>query len=90
MIVKYPGEGHTPDNVVAYYKKDRVLFGGCLIKEMGATKGFLGDANVKEWSATVEKVKKMFPKTQIVVPGHGNSGNQKLLDYTIELFKADY
>jgi metallo-beta-lactamase class B len=63
------------------------MFGGCLIKEMNATKGYLVDANVKDWSATVERVKKEYPKVKVVVPGHGKFGNEKLLDYTIKLFK---
>jgi metallo-beta-lactamase class B len=64
------------------------MFGGCLIKELGAGKGYLGDANVVAWSSTVEKVKKAYPNVKVVVPGHGAYGNIKLLDYTINLFKT--
>ncbi|MFZ9262629.1 MAG: subclass B1 metallo-beta-lactamase [Chitinophagaceae bacterium] len=87
VIARFFGEGHTKDNVVGYFTKDQILFGGCLIKEMNASKGFLGDANTKEWSSTVEKVKNTFPDVKIVVPGHGVAGDIKLLDYTISLFK---
>lgn len=86
-ITKFLGEGHTKDNVVAYFPKDKVMFGGCLIKEINAAKGFLGDANVADWSNTVAKVKKTYPTVQIIVPGHGKSGGKDLLDYTIKLFK---
>lgn len=85
--IRFLGEGHTIDNVVGYFSKDEILFGGCLIKEMNANKGFLGDPNLKEWSSTVKKVKSFFPNVKIVVPGHGNPGDQSLLDYTIALFK---
>jgi metallo-beta-lactamase class B len=61
--------------------------GGCLIKELEATKGYLGDANVAAWSNTVKLVKKEFPNIKLVVPGHGAIGDSKLLDYTIDLFK---
>lgn len=88
IIAKFFGEGHTKDNIVGYFPGDNILFGGCLIKEINATKGFLGDANVAEWSATVEKVKKGYPAVKIIIPGHGAYGNTKLLDYTIKLFKA--
>ena len=81
------GEGHTRDNVVGYFPEENVLFGGCLVKTLDASKGYLGDANVAAWSGTVEKVKKAYPKVKIVVPGHGPYGDQKLLDYTIQLFK---
>jgi metallo-beta-lactamase class B len=65
-----------------------VLFGGCLIKECQATKGFIGDANLGEWSKTVEQVKRQFPKVQQVIPGHGKPGGPELLEYTISLFKG--
>ncbi|MBS1580631.1 MAG: subclass B1 metallo-beta-lactamase [Bacteroidetes bacterium] len=83
------GEGHTRDNIVVYFPEDSVLFGGCLVKEMGAGKGYLGDANVAAWSATVERVKAEYPDAVIVVPGHGAPGTRELLDYTIKLFKTD-
>lgn len=85
--VRFFGEGHTVDNVVGYYPADHVLFGGCLIKELNASKGYLGDANVKDWSATVEKIRTAYAQAKLVVPGHGAYGNKQLLDYTITLFK---
>ncbi|TAE88074.1 MAG: subclass B1 metallo-beta-lactamase [Bacteroidetes bacterium] len=88
IIVRFFGEGHTKDNVVGYFPSEGVLFGGCLIKELGAGKGYLGDANVKDWSSTVKKVKQAYPAVKLVVPGHGAHGNSALLDYTINLFKA--
>lgn len=84
---KYFGEGHTKDNVIAYFPSENILFGGCLIKELNAGKGYLGDANVTAWPNTVQLVKQNYPNVQVVVPGHGQCGNKALLDYTIELFK---
>lgn len=86
VMISFVGEGHTKDNVVAYFPKEEVLFGGCLIKEMNATKGYLGDANVEQWPITVQKLKKKYPQIKWVVPGHGQWGDQQLLDYTIQLF----
>lgn len=88
VIAKFFGEGHTRDNIVGYFPSENVMFGGCLIKEIDASKGYLGDANVADWSATVEKVKKEYPDVKIIIPGHGDYGDKKLLDYTINLFKA--
>ena len=88
IMARYFGEGHTRDNIVGYFPSENVLFGGCLIKEMNASKGFLGDANVEIWSSTVEDIKKRFPDVEIVIPGHGNHGDSSLLDYTINLFKT--
>lgn len=86
-IARFFGEGHTRDNVVGYFPLDKVLFGGCLIKEIDASKGYLGDANVSDWSATVRKVRNHFSDVKIVVPGHGDIGGKQLLDYTIGLFE---
>ena len=87
VSVKFFGQGHTKDNVVGYFPSENIMFGGCLIKELNAGKGYLGDANVAEWSNTVEKVEMEYPNVKIVVPGHGEYGDRGLLDYTIKLFK---
>nr|WP_315029632.1 CHM family subclass B1 metallo-beta-lactamase [uncultured Chryseobacterium sp.] len=87
IITKFFGEGHTKDNVVGYFPAENVLFGGCLLKELEAGKGYLGDANISAWSGTVEKVRREYPNVKIVVPGHGDYGDHKLLAYTINLFK---
>ncbi len=89
IIVNYFGEGHTKDNIVAFVPAENVLFGGCLIKEKGATKGYLGDANLNEWSNTVAKIKTAYPSLKLIVPGHGKAGGTELLDYTIALFKPE-
>lgn len=88
IIAKFFGEGHTKDNIVGYFPSEKIIFGGCLIKELDASKGYLGDANVADWSSTVEKIKKEYLNVKIVVPGHGEFGNKELLDYTINLYKT--
>lgn len=88
ITAKFFGEGHTKDNIVGYFPSENIMFGGCLIKTLDASKGYLGDANVAAWSATVEKVKEAYADVKVVVPGHGKYGNIELLDYTINLFKA--
>lgn len=87
LKLMYLGAGHTADNTVAYFKKDESLFGGCLVKCLGASKGYLGDARVEDWSATIAKVEAKFPKVQHVIPGHGKDGDKELLAYTRMLFK---
>lgn len=84
--VEYFGEGHTKDNVIAYVPSDSLIFGGCLIKALGAGKGNLEDANVNDWPYTVNKIKAMYPHAKRVIPGHGEVGSTALLDYTIQLF----
>ncbi len=87
VYAEYFGEGHTKDNIVGYFPENEAVFGGCLIKELGASKGYVGDATIEEWSETVEKVKRNYPKARIVIPGHGTWGGTDLFDYTIHLFK---
>ena len=88
VFVGFFGEGHTVDNIVAYFPEEKVLFGGCLVKEKGAGKGNLEDANVTSWPGTIQKVKERFSNVSIVIPGHGKSGGAELLDYTSELFSS--
>lgn len=86
LINEFIGEGHSKDNIISYFPYDNVLFGGCLIKELGAGKGNLEDANVKAWPQTVADLKQTYSNAEIIIPGHGQPGSQELLDYTIELF----
>ncbi len=41
VYAEYFGEGHTKDNIIGYFPEDNALFGGCLIKKVGASKGYL-------------------------------------------------
>ena len=53
----YPGEGHTKDNIIVWFEKEKILYGGCLIKGVeDETLGNLSDANVLEYVATLKKV----------------------------------
>lgn len=87
VINCYFGEAHTKDNIVSYIPSEKTLFGGCMIKSNGAAKGNLADANINEWSKTVQNVKTAFSDVKYVIPGHGNIGGIDLLDYTIQMFK---
>jgi metallo-beta-lactamase class B len=87
VINRYFGAAHTIDNIVSYLPDEEVLFGGCMIKEIGAGEGNLNDADTKAWPVTVGSIKATYPNLQYVIPGHGESGGTELLDYTIEMFE---
>ncbi len=87
VSARYFGEGHTSDNIIGYFADDQAIFGGCLIKESGAGKGNLADANTKAWPETIQRIKKTYPSVKIIIPGHGKTGGPELLDYTIRLFQ---
>ena len=86
VLTKYFGQGHTIDNVIGYIPSEKAMFGGCLIKRLGAGKGNLEDANIVDWPITVAAIKKEFPEVEVIIPGHGKNGGKELLNYTIELF----
>ena len=86
VIVAFMGEGHTRDNVVGYVPGEKVLFGGCLVKEVGAGEGNIADANVQDWPLTMVAIKEQYPDIKIIIPGHGKRGGTALLDYTATLF----
>ena len=85
VINYYFGAAHAPDNIVSYVLDEKVLFGGCMVKALNASKGNLADADVKQWPVTVAKVRQRLD-IEFVIPGHGDSGGVELLDYTINLF----
>lgn len=83
------GAGHAPDNIISYMPSSGTLFGGCVVKAVGATKGNLSDADEVEWPKTIARIKSAYPNLNYVVPGHGKVGGVELLDYTIGLFTLD-
>jgi metallo-beta-lactamase class B len=86
--VFYPGEGHSADNIVVWLPKDKVLFGGCIIKALDSeTLGSTTDANIEQWPVSINKVLERYPDAEVVIPGHGKWGNIELLKHTLELLK---
>jgi len=82
----YFGAAHTLDNIVVWIPSEKILFGGCMVKEL-ASKG-LGntkDADLKAWPHTIDNVIVNFPDARIVIPGHGQTGGLELLQHTKEL-----
>jgi metallo-beta-lactamase class B len=84
--VFYPGPSHTIDNVVVYFPKRKILFGGCMIKSLDSKDaGYSADADMQKWPRSVEKVLAQYKDAKIVVPGHGDYGDTGLIKHTIEL-----
>ena len=86
----YPGPGHTPDNIVIWFNKNKVLYGGCLVKSTAAKDlGNIADANLKEYPTTIKNIQKKFPKINYVVPGHQGWENTKSLEHTLQLLEMN-
>jgi metallo-beta-lactamase class B len=82
----YPGAGHTNDNIVLGFPSDGIIYGGCFVKSTEAIDlGFVGDANISAWAASMIKLKNKFPKPQFVIPGHQCWENTNSLDHTLNL-----
>jgi len=86
--VTHFGTAHTTDNVDAWLPKQRILFGGCLVKSLDAQSlGNTSDGDLTAFPATLKKLKKAYQNAKIVVPGHGDWGGTKLIDHTLKLCK---
>ncbi|WP_343672554.1 BlaB/IND/MUS family subclass B1 metallo-beta-lactamase [Chitinophaga sp.] len=84
----YPGKGHTKDNIVIWFGRDKVLFGGCFVKSLETEEiGYIKEASLADWPASIERVKKAFPDARYVIPGHLGGTNPAALDHTSELAK---
>lgn len=88
--VFFPGETHSPDNLVVYVKELELLFGGCMIKSLSSVNlGYTADANMMEWPSSLEKLQKRFDKTKLVIPHHGMWGDSSLIDHTLNLLSKN-
>ncbi|NOT73911.1 MAG: BlaB/IND/MUS family subclass B1 metallo-beta-lactamase [Cyclobacteriaceae bacterium] len=84
----YPGEGHTKDNIVVWFGKERILYGGCFIKSTEATGlGNVADANIKAWPISMKNTIIKFPAPDIVIPGHQAWSDNKSRESTLKLLK---
>ncbi|MBZ4044343.1 subclass B1 metallo-beta-lactamase [Flavobacterium hibisci] len=86
--VYYPGKGHTPDNIVVWFDKEKVLYGGCFVKSTEAKDlGYLGDADVKEWEKSIQKVQAKFKNPFYIIPGHDDWTNKESLKHTLDMVR---
>lgn len=84
----YPGPGHTEDNIVVWFEKQRVLYGGCLIKGADAENlGYLGDGNITAYVATLQKVQKKYRRPKFIIVAHSDWRNINSLKHSIMMAK---
>ena len=83
LEVFYPGGGHTIDNHVVWLPKQKILFGGCLVRDVAAkTLGYVGEASIDSWEQSIDTLLAKYPQLAIVVPGHGAAGGVELLTHS--------
>lgn len=84
----YPGPGHTTDNIVIWFEKEKILYGGCLIKGASdKTLGYLGDANTAAYATTLENVQQKCQNPQHIIVAHSDWTNLNSLKHSIKLAK---
>lgn len=85
----YPGEGHAPDNIVIWFKQQKILYGACLIKSTeDENLGNLSDANKAEYANTVKRVQQKCKRPRYVIVGHGDWSSTRSLAHTLEMAEA--
>jgi metallo-beta-lactamase class B len=86
IVCSYFGPAHTADNIVTWIPSEKILFAGCMVKDLKAESlGNIADADLSEWPNTIQKVIAAYVSAVIVVPGHGAIGGKELLQHTEEL-----
>lgn len=82
----YPGQGHTSDNIIIWFKKQKILYGACLIKSVeDEDLGYLGDANQTEYASTLKNVQKKCQQPKYIIVGHGDWTDVKSLEHTLTM-----
>ena len=84
----YPGQGHTLDNIVIWFKKEKILYGGCLIKGADAADlGYLDDGNLTAYAATLKKVRQKCREPKFIVIAHSDWKNINSLKHSLIMAK---
>jgi len=82
----FPGHGHAPDNIVIWFKKEKVLYGGCLLKSVDDDNlGNLSDASVTDYYTTIKNVQLKCRKPKYIIPGHNDWTSTRSLKHTLEM-----
>ncbi len=84
----YPGQGHTVDNIIIWFEKEKILYGGCLIKGADDDNlGYTDDGNVIEYASTLKKVQKKCRQPQFIIIAHNDWKNTHSLKHSLKMAK---
>ena len=82
----FPGHGHAPDNIVIWFGKEKVLYGGCLIKSASDENlGNLGDADVKNYQQAIRNVMRECQDPKFIITGHKDWTDTRSLQHTLDM-----
>jgi metallo-beta-lactamase class B len=73
---------------VIWFEKEKILYGGCLVKSTEADDlGYLSDANVKDWAVTIKNIQHKFRNPEYIIPGHSDWSSKESLTHTLDLIQ---
>ena len=82
--LRYFGVGHTQGDGFAWLPKEKILFTGDAA--VNGPYNFMGDGDSRAWIETLQKARGLG--AAIVAPGHGPSGDGRILDAQRDYFVA--
>ncbi|HYE80132.1 MAG TPA: subclass B1 metallo-beta-lactamase [bacterium] len=85
--VFFPGPAHTPDNLMVWLPRTRILFGGCAVRPLSSPDlGNVADAVVPAWPDAIRRTRHRYGKrARLVVPSHGSPAGPRALTHTLRL-----
>lgn len=85
----YPGAGHTRDNLVVFFRREQIVFGGCFIKSANNTVlGNIEDADLAAWPESARRLREQYPDAKFVIPGHGPIAGDTI-ERTLQLLREN-
>lgn len=86
LEIYYPGAGHAPDNEAVWFPRQKLLFGGCIVKSTDTNSlGNIAEADLKQWPLSIKKLIKRYPEVVTIIPGHGDWTDNSSLQHTLKL-----
>lgn len=86
----YPGPGHTADNIVVWFPKQKILYGGCFIKSTEATDlGYIKEANLPAWPTSLKNTQQKFQQSKFIIPGHDDFTGLNAINHTLKLLQQN-
>lgn len=83
----YLGASHTPDGLFVYFPQEKILYGGCILKE---SLGNLAFADLQEYPKTLRKLKQTHPDIDTIIAGHGTAVHgPDLIDRYLDLLQKN-
>lgn len=83
--VKYPGDGHTPGNLIVYFPEEKALYAGSILSDPLM---FTRESRRSEYLKVLNECKKLKP--EIVIAGHGEAmQDPEFIDHVMDLVRED-